>query len=67
MMLNVTVPMSYMHERYLGRPSCPKCGELLMAPECSEYLSGYDIRHTWSCDGCDFQFETLIDLNAVGV
>ena len=30
MTLRVTVPTSYIHERYLGRPSCPKCGELLM-------------------------------------
>ena len=33
MTLRVTVPTSYIHETYLGRPSCPKCGELLMAPE----------------------------------
>jgi hypothetical protein len=67
MMPHVTVPMRYAHERYLGRPSCPKCGELLMAPEASEYLSGYDIRHRWQCDSCDFQFETLIDLDIAGV
>jgi transposase-like protein len=66
MTLNVAMPMSYVHERYFGRPSCPKCGELMMAPESSKYLSGYDIRHSWVCDGCNYQFETLIRFNAAG-
>ena len=66
MTLNVAVPMSYVHERYFGRPSCAKCGELVMAPEFSEYLSGYDIRHSWVCDGCDYRFETLIRFGAAG-
>jgi hypothetical protein len=66
MMLHVAVPMSYVHERYFGRPSCAKCGELMMAPESSEYLCGYDIRHIWVCDGCDYRFETLIRFNAAG-
>jgi hypothetical protein len=66
MTLHVAVPMSYVHERYFGRPSCAKCGELMMAPESSEYLSGHDIRHIWVCDGCDYRFETLIRFNAAG-
>ena len=28
----IIMPMSYVHERYFGRPSCAKCGELMMAP-----------------------------------
>ena len=66
MTLNVAVPMSYVHERYFGRPSCAKCGELVMAPEFSEYLSCYDVRHMWVCDGCDYRFETLIRFGAAG-
>jgi hypothetical protein len=62
MTLRVTVPTSYIHETYLGRPSCPKCGELLMAPEYSECLSRNDIRHFWMCEKCDYGFETLIRL-----
>ena len=62
-MIRVTVPTNYIHEKYLGRPSCPKCGELLMAPEHSECLSRNDIRHFWMCDKCDYGFETLIRLN----
>ena len=65
MTLRVTVPTSYIHERYLGRPSCPKCGELLMAPEYSECLDRNDVRHVWMCDKCDYGFETLIRFNAL--
>jgi hypothetical protein len=54
------VPMDFVHERYLGRPSCPKCGELIMAPECSVYIKGGGIHHTWTCDGCVYEFKTLI-------
>jgi RNase P subunit RPR2 len=64
MILHMAVPMSYAHERYFGRPSCPKCGELIMAPNSSEYRSGSDIRHIWACDGCDYRFETSIRFNA---
>jgi hypothetical protein len=38
MRLQSDVPMSFAHERYLRTSSCPKCGELIMAPDCSEYL-----------------------------
>jgi len=60
MTLRVAVPTSYIHERYLGRPSCPKCGELLMAPEYSQCLNRNDVRHVWMRDECDYGFETLI-------
>jgi hypothetical protein len=68
MTLHVGVPkMPYLHERYFGRPSCPRCGELLMAPErpeFSECLNGVEIRHFWLCDGCDNQFDTLVRFDA---
>ena len=66
MMLQVAMPMSYVHERYFGRPSCPKCGELMMAPESSEFRCGHDIHHTWICEECDYRFDSLIRLAAAG-
>ena len=41
--LQIAVTRDYLHERYLGRPSCPRCGMLLMAserPEFSECVNG---------------------------
>jgi hypothetical protein len=47
---------------HLSRPivSCNQCGEALIAPAWSEYLDHRRIRHFWSCDNCDFRYETLV-------
>ena len=39
---------------------CAQCGEPLFAPEWSEYIQEGRIRHLWSCDSCDYRFETLV-------
>jgi hypothetical protein len=39
---------------------CAQCGEALFAPEWSEYFDDRRIRHFWSCDACDYQFETMV-------
>ena len=65
MSFQLDAPMRYLHERYFGRPSCPRCGELMMAPEYPEFverLSWVEIRNFWLCDGCDNRFNTLIKL-----
>lgn len=61
----VAMRMRFLHERYCGRPSCPRCGELMMAPELSECRDGVEIRHFWLCDGCDNQFDTLIEFERI--
>jgi hypothetical protein len=68
MTLQTVVPQCYLHESYFGRPSCPNCGDLLMAPERPEFaesLSGVEIRHYWRCDGCENRFDTLVRFHAV--
>jgi hypothetical protein len=60
---HIAVPRSYIYEWYIGRCSCPKCCELLTAPAYSEFLKGNNIRHTWMCNKCDYEFETLIWFN----
>jgi hypothetical protein len=67
MTLQVAVPMRYFHERYFGRPCCPRCGELMIASEYlefSECRSGVEIWHFWLCDGCDNRFDTLVKFTA---
>ena len=38
--------------------SCDKCGEALIAPRWSEYVSDGLVLNFWSCTKCGFQFET---------
>jgi len=68
MTLQAAMPMRYLHERYCGRPACPRCGELLTVPEYPEFAergNGVEIRHVWHCDACDNRFDTLITFKAV--
>jgi C4-type Zn-finger protein len=60
---HITAPRSRIYEWYFERRSCPKCGELLSAPAYSEFLKHNNVRHTWLCNKCDYEFETLIWLN----
>jgi hypothetical protein len=39
---------------------CAQCGKTLFAPEWSEYLDDRRVRHLWSCEACDYQFESLV-------
>ena len=56
------------HSFYRSRPivPCAQCGEALLAPEWSEYFDDRRIRHFWSCDGCGYQFETMVCYPAPG-
>lgn len=38
--------------------TCARCGEALIAPEWSEYVSEQLILNLWSCTNCDYRFET---------
>jgi ribosomal protein L37AE/L43A len=38
--------------------TCEKCGEALIAPEWSEYLSEGFVLNLWSCTKCGCRFET---------
>jgi hypothetical protein len=48
----------------LATPACPYCGDRLLAPEVSEFVDGGKIRHHWSCDSCDGESRTSIELTA---
>ena len=38
--------------------NCTQCGDLLFAPEWSEYEDERHILHLWSCTNCGCKFET---------
>ena len=62
MTLQTPGPLAYEFRRYLERPSCPRCGDTLVAAESSVLVERGHIRHAWSCDGCGYDFETAIRL-----
>jgi uncharacterized protein with PIN domain len=39
---------------------CPCCGEWLVAPERSRYVSEEQVRNFWVCPKCGNEFETSI-------
>jgi hypothetical protein len=39
---------------------CAQCGDTLFAPEWSEYLDERRVRHLWSCDACNYRFESMV-------
>jgi hypothetical protein len=45
--------------RFSSRLSCSCCGNRLIAPESSVYVSEEDeVRNTWCCAECGHEFET---------
>lgn len=45
-----------------GRPKCPRCGNILLIAEESEFNLSGRIRHLWSCEMCAHEFVTSIAL-----
>jgi hypothetical protein len=37
---------------------CIRCSETVIAPERSQYVTSWHVRHAWSCDSCGVEFET---------
>lgn len=42
---------------FKNETTCAKCGEALIAPEWSEYISERLMINVWSCPSCCYQFE----------
>ena len=43
---------------------CPHCGDLMVAPESSEFVEGGEIRHHWECEACGASSCTSIPLTS---
>ena len=48
-------------DRYSYGIACVRCNYILIAPNWSEYVNQHQVRHSWSCENCGHQFETLDD------
>ncbi len=44
------------------RLGCSRCGDRLIAPEVSEFVSEEEVRHYWSCARCGHEFETTVEV-----
>jgi transcription elongation factor Elf1 len=63
MSLQSQAPLAFEFRRYLSNPSCPRCGNHLVAAEASEYLREGHIRHSWACESCGQEFQTAVILS----
>jgi len=43
---------------------CTRCGQLLIAPEWSEYVNEGHVVNLWHCEDCDCRFDTTADFPA---
>lgn len=43
-----------------GKLPCAQCGARLIAPVWSEFVDERRVRHLWTCDECEYEFETLV-------
>ena len=62
MSLQSQAPLAFEFRRYLSNPSCPRCGNHLVAAEASEFLRDGHIRHSWACESCGHDFQTAVTL-----
>ena len=44
----------------MGRPDCPRCGEPQFAAAATDFLGRGRILNTWSCEACDYVFQTAV-------
>ena len=49
-------------ESYSYGIACVRCNYTMIAPNWSEYVTEHHVRHSWSCENCGHQFETLDDV-----
>ena len=65
MNLHSQAPLAFEFRRYLSNPSCPRCGDHMLAAEASALLRNGHIRHSWACGSCGEEFQTSVELAAM--
>jgi hypothetical protein len=46
---------------------CAQCGKPLLTPDWIEHLESHRVRYLWSCDACDYRFESIVRFTAESV
>lgn len=62
MRIHSDVPSGVTVNQILGRPVCPSCGETMFAAVETHFLGRGRISNRWSCEACDHQFQTSLEL-----
>jgi hypothetical protein len=62
MRIHSDVPSGVTVTQILGRPVCPSCGETMYAAVETQFLGRGRISNRWSCEACDHQFQTSLEL-----
>jgi len=45
-------------------PTCPRCGDWLVAPAKAAFAGAGWVRHMWSCEDCGYAFRTSVKYGA---
>jgi hypothetical protein len=45
-------------------PTCPQCGDMLLAPLLAEHVSAHHVRNHWACEACGFTFRRSFQFEA---
>jgi hypothetical protein len=63
--MTLALPSTDIGRAFAAPTCCPHCGDWLVAPTCSEFVGGGEIRHHWDCDDCSDSFCTTIEIEPV--
>ena len=57
---NIAMHTGFAVSGILGRPACPRCGDMLFAAVATEFRGKGRICNSWICDSCDHEFSTSV-------
>jgi ribosomal protein S27AE len=62
MRVQTELPAGVTVNEILGRPACPRCGEMMFAAVATQFLGRGLISNRWSCEACEHEFQTSLQL-----
>ena len=48
-------------------PTCPQCGDMLLAPLLAEHVSERHVRNHWACESCGHTFRKSFKFEAAEI
>jgi RNase P subunit RPR2 len=53
--------------RHFRLPTCPQCGDMLLAPLMAELVTSGHVRNHWACESCGHTFRKSFKVEVFGV